>query len=190
MVAMLLVGGGRAEPPPAPYAKQKAKAPTTQISKAAAPLTKAHSSTAPGQVATLMKKTGKALKGVAGSAGKATGPADKVLDVVKGGKRALETERKYKEGELSDEERALDHARNGAGIGGSWAGAYVGGVAGAKAGAIAGSVFGPEGTVVGGLVGASVGGFVGGILGEKAALKVVDAFQDTLSGAWRRARGG
>lgn len=79
-------------------------------------------------------------------------------------------ERRFAEGELTQQEREVSHAKNAAGMVGGWGGALAGAKLGAMGGGAAGSCVAPgPGTVIGGAAGAVVGGVVGYFGGEAAA---------------------
>lgn len=79
-------------------------------------------------------------------------------------------EQRFAEGELTQQEREISHAKNAAGMVGGWGGALAGAKLGAMGGGAAGSCVAPgPGTVIGGAAGAVVGGAVGYFGGEAAA---------------------
>jgi hypothetical protein len=125
---------------------------------------------------------------------------------------AIETERKFERGEISDKDRELAHAKNAAGMAGGWCGAIAGAKLGATGGAAVGSAVAPgPGTAVGATVGGAAGGvagyFGGEAVAEKAATWVVQTVHDTgttvaeaathtwqrstapIRGAWKRLYG-
>ena len=79
-------------------------------------------------------------------------------------------ERQFAEGDLTQQEREVAHAKNAAGMAGGWGGALVGAKHGAVGGGAAGSCVAPgPGTAIGGVAGAVAGGVAGYIGGEAAA---------------------
>lgn len=118
------------------------------------------------------------------------GPVAYAYEVGYRGYRVYSTEAKYAAGEISQEEREVEHAGN--------AGGAAGGVGGATGGAYGGAAVGTMicpgiGTVAGGVVGA-VGGAIGGShAGEyvaEAAMDAVHATGTTVRGAVRWTRKG
>jgi hypothetical protein len=82
----------------------------------------------------------------------------------------LQTEERFGRGEITHEEREIEHACNAAGMVGGWGGALAGGKLGALGGGAAGSAVAPgPGTAVGTIAGGIAGGVAGYIGGEKAA---------------------
>src|SRR5690606_28628162 len=76
--------------------------------------------------------------------------------IIEGGHRtwqAVEIERQYREGQISDETRVHEHARNVAGSVGGMAGGVAGATYLGAAGAAAGAALGPVGASAGGVVG-------------------------------------
>ena len=113
-------------------------------------------------------------------AAKTLGRAAMVAD---GGVRvyqAYEVEQQYQRGEISDRDRVVAHAKNGAGMATAWTAA----VALSSQGDVWGSAFGPVGTVGGGVIG-GVGGYFGG---EKLAEVVVDQGADVIHSGVNAAR--
>jgi hypothetical protein len=116
------------------------------------------------------------------TAGKVVGAAGVVLD---GGVRiyeASQTEEKYRNGQLTDQERVTAHAKNAAGFGGGLGGAWAGAEAGAFAGGGIGAWFGGIGDPVGVFIGGAVGGVVGYFGGEYFAETAVEA---VVSRVWK-----
>ena len=109
------------------------------------------------------------------------------------GSEVQATEQRFARGEISQQEREVDHSRSaGKAVGGAF-GAVVGAKAGAAAGAAIGSFAGPAGTAVGGVVG-GLGGAVGGALGGEvvigrataAATRSIHSAGTTISSSGRR----
>jgi len=97
---------------------------------------------------------------------------------------AAEVERRFDAGEISEQQREVEHAKNAAGMAGGWGGA----VGGAKGGAVLGGmVGGPWGAAAGGVIG-GVGGYYGGEAAAQAAAEWgMDRLHDTgasVKGAW------
>lgn len=90
------------------------------------------------------------------------------------GFEAARTEEAYRQGQIEQHERLLEHAKGAAGGLGSVTGTIAGAVAGAQAGAMMGAVLGPLGASAGGLLGLVTGALGGGLLGENAAYLAVD----------------
>ncbi len=83
---------------------------------------------------------------------------------------SMETERQFAAGEISVQQREVDHAKNAAGMAGGWTGAWAGAEIGATGGGLAGSAIAPgPGTAVGGVIGGVAGGVTGYFCGEAAA---------------------
>ncbi len=95
---------------------------------------------------------------------------------------AYQVEQQYRRGEISDRDRVVAHAKNGAGMAGGWTGAVALGAQGAAWG----SALGPIGTAGGGLIG-GVGGYFGG---EKLAEVIIDQGADILNAGVNAARDG
>ena len=129
---------------------------------------------AAGKSAQTAAKTGKALGGTVKAVGKIAGPAAAAADIGMRGYEAYETEQKFKNGEITRQERNKAHVKNGAEMAGGGAGAWAGMTAGSAAGAVAGSVVPGPGTAIGGFVGGLAGGIGGYFGGSKAADATVD----------------
>jgi len=120
------------------------------------------------------KAAGRASKLAARSAGRAVGAGLKVVpvaatgyEVVVRGKEVFETERRFDRGEITQEEREVDHTRAAGEVVGGVVGAVVGAKSGAAAGATIGGVIGgPPGVAIGSAVGAIGGAVVGALGGE------------------------
>lgn len=84
--------------------------------------------------------------------------------------KGTEIEHQFATGELSQEQREVEHAKNVAGAAGGWAGAWAGAELGAIVGGSGGTCITPgPGTAVGAAVGTIAGGIGGYIGGEAAA---------------------
>lgn len=94
---------------------------------------------------------------------------------------ADQVEEKYRSGEITEQQRAIEHAKNGGGLAGGLAGAWAGAKGGALAGGAVGACFGGVGAPVGAFVlgtGGAVGGYFGGeFVGAKVAQEVTSAVQ-------------
>lgn len=90
-------------------------------------------------------------------AGKVAIPVAVAVDAGFRASDAMESEARFQSGQISEQEREVQHARNAAGMAGGWGGALALG----KAGALAGSAFGPWGSALGGL-GGGIAGYFGG----------------------------
>lgn len=109
---------------------------------------------------------GSAIRGMAKVAAPVAIAADAGLRIWE----STEVENAYQRGEITRQQRNLEHTKNVAGCIGGWAGAWAGGEAGASAGAAIGTAVCPGiGTAIGGLVGGIVGSVGGYFAGEKAA---------------------
>ena len=87
-------------------------------------------------------------------------------------KSGMDIEKKFADGEFTQQQREVEHAKNTTGMAGGWGGAGAGAWAGGKVGAGIGSYGGPWGTAIGGAVG-GVGGGIAGYIGGEAALETV-----------------
>lgn len=97
-------------------------------------------------------------------------PAAVALDVGIRVHDAMETERKFAKGEVTVQQREVEHAKNAAGLVGGWAASVAGAEIGATGGGMVGSMIAPgPGTAVGGAVGGIAGGIAGYFGGEAAA---------------------
>jgi len=109
-------------------------------------------------------------EGLAGTLGKAAGVAGIAVDGASRVNRALKVEKAYRNGEISQHERTVEHAKNVAGCVGGWTGAWAGAEFGGTAGAAIGTAVCPGiGTAIGGIVGGLAGGIGGYFAGEKVA---------------------
>lgn len=97
---------------------------------------------------------------------------------------AIEVERQFSAGEISQYQREVSHATNAAGMAGGWGGAY----GGAKGGAVVGGmVGGPWGAAAGGVIGGVGGYFAGEAAAEAAAewcMNRLHAAGTTVKGVW------
>jgi hypothetical protein len=136
-----------------------------------------------GQVARTAEAASTAASGATtlSKVGKAAGVVGIAVD---GGLRinsALETEKKFENGEISDKERELTHAKNAAGMAGGWCGAIGGGKLGAAGGGAVGTAVAPgPGTAVGAALGGTAGGVAGYFGGEAAAEKAATWVVETV----------
>jgi len=105
-------------------------------------------------------------------AGKTLAVAGAILDVGVRTHQACQVEQQFQRGEISDRDRVVSHAKNGAGMAAGWGGAIALGSQGAGWG----SALGPVGTVVGG-VGGGIGGYLGG---EKLAQGAVEMSSEVV----------
>ena len=119
---------------------------------------------------------------VVSKAGKYAGPAGVTLEVGFRGFVAYNTEQKYREGEITLQERNVQHSRNGGAAAGGAAGALGGAKGGALAGGAIGACFGgvgaPVGAGIGGIIGAVSGGFLGDFVGGKTGAFVAREASD------------
>jgi hypothetical protein len=94
----------------------------------------------------------------------------------------LATERKFREGKISEEERVLIHAKNTTGYVGAWTGVLCGIKCCATAGAAIGTMILPGiGTTIGGAVGSLVGGLGGYLGGEAVGMAAVDQLSQVVN---------
>jgi hypothetical protein len=127
----------------------------------------------------------KVLKGVA----KVAVPVAVGVDIGMRAKDAVDVERRFDAGEITQEQRELAHAKNAAGLVGGWGGAVAGAEIGAAGG---GAIGGPIGAGLGGVAGGVAGYFGGEVAMEAAADTVVEAVHSTgttLKGAVESAWG-
>lgn len=128
-------------------------------------------------------RVGADLAGGAAQAGKS---ASKLATVTKGASKVAvpiafgfdawfrfqhgeQTEQQFANGEINQQQREIEHAKNVAGMAGGWGGALVGAKVGGAGGAAAGSCVAPgPGTAIGYAAGAVAGG-IGGYFGGEAA---------------------
>jgi len=121
------------------------------------------------EVAVTASKAERAISGL-GKAAKVAGPVAVALDVGLRIYRSHEVEEAYDKGEITREQRNLEHAKNVTGCVGGWAGACAGAKLGGTAGAAIGTAICPGvGTAIGGAVGGIAGAIGGYWAGEKAA---------------------
>ena len=121
------------------------------------------------EVAATASKAERAMTGL-GKAAKVAGPVAVAVDVGVRIYRSHEVEEAYQKGEITREQRNLEHAKNVTGCVGGWAGALAGAEAGGSVGAAIGTAICPGvGTVIGGAVGGIAGAIGGYWAGEKAA---------------------
>ena len=119
-----------------------------------------------GQVAAAKRTTGAVLR----TAGRVAVPVGIALDAGLRVNEGLNIERRFDAGELTEEQREVEHARNAAGMAGGWGGALVGAKLGAMGGGAAGTAVAPgPGTAIGAGAGAVAGGVAGYVGGEAAA---------------------
>lgn len=138
-----------------------------------------------GQAARTAEAASKAASGAStlSKVGKAAGVVGIAVD---GGLRinsAIETEKRFEKGEISDKGREMAHAKNAAGMAGGWCGAIAGAKLGAAGGGAVGTAVAPgPGTAVGAALGGTAGGVAGYFGGEaateKAATWVVQTVHD------------
>ncbi len=110
-------------------------------------------------------------------AAKAAASGAVIFDVVIRGKESVETEEKYRNGEISSGERTTRHAKNAAGMAGGWGGAWVGAKSGTAAGTAVGAFFGGVGAPVGAFIGGSVGAIGGYFGGEYLGERLIDGLK-------------
>jgi len=125
--------------------------------------------TSVGKAADGLAESAKSAAGATGTTGsKVLRGAGKVMlvagaaaDVGLRANDAVQVERRYDRGEISQHERVVEHAGNAGGLVGGWTGAYAGAETFAMAGAAIGAPFGG----IGAPIGAAIGGIAGGIGG-------------------------
>jgi hypothetical protein len=118
--------------------------------------------------------------------GKAAGVAAIVVDGAVRVNSAIEVEKKFESGEISDKEREMAHAKYAAGMVGGWGGAIAGAKLGSAGGAALGSVIAPgPGTAVGAVLGGAAGGVAGYLGGEAAAEAAATWVVDSVHGTGR-----
>ncbi|MBC7351935.1 MAG: hypothetical protein H5U08_06210 [Thermogutta sp.] len=121
------------------------------------------------EMAAAASKAERAISGL-GKAARAAGPVAAALDVGVRIYRSHEVEEAYQKGEITREQRNLEHAKNVTGCVGGWAGAWAGAELGGSAGAAIGTAICPGvGTAIGGAVGGIAGAIGGYWAGEKGA---------------------
>lgn len=119
-----------------------------------------------GEVAAAERATGAVLR----TAGRVAVPVAVAVDAGLRVNEGLNIERRFDAGELTQEQREVEHARNAAGMAGGWGGALVGAKLGAMGGGAAGTAVAPgPGTAIGGVAGCVAGGVAGYVGGEAAA---------------------
>ncbi len=117
-----------------------------------------------------VSKVGNVAKGAAKVAAKVAVPVAVAFDLGFRIEDGMDTEDRFQAGEITQQEREIEHAKNAAGMAGGWAGAFVGAKLGGAGGAAAGSCVAPgPGTAIGGVAGAVAGGVAGYFGGEAAA---------------------
>lgn len=141
-------------------------------------------------------------------AGKALMPVGSAIDSAYRLRDAQAVEQQFGSGQITQQEREIEHAKNAAGLAGGWSGALAGAEVGATTGGAIGTVVAPGlGTAVGAAVGGAAGGVAGYFAGETAflcriaarrvahrastgALTPVSSFLDRATGtlAFRRGR--
>lgn len=83
---------------------------------------------------------------------------------------SIDTEQRFAAGQITMQQREVEHARNTAGLAGGWTGAWAGAQLGSLSGGAAGTAVAPgPGTAIGGVVGGVAGGVAGYVGGEMAA---------------------
>lgn len=107
--------------------------------------------------------------------GKVLGGVGVAVDVGIRVNDAVNVEKDFKAGNISNKERMKSHTKNGARMVGGWGCALTGGYGGSMAGAAIGSIFPGPGTAIGGTIGGIVGSIGGYFGGEEAANAAVDA---------------
>jgi hypothetical protein len=104
-------------------------------------------------------------EGLAAGVGMVALPVGVAVDVYGRANTAIATETRFKNRDISNNERIASHAGNAAGMAGGWGGAYGGAQLGAAGGAMGGAAIGSVVPIVGTAIGGAVGGFVGGVGG-------------------------
>lgn len=125
-------------------------------------------------------------------AGKVLVPVGMAIDGASRAKDAKAVEAQFASGQIGQQKREVEHAKNAAGFVGGWGGAWAGAEVGAATGGAVGSAVAPgPGTVIGAAVGGAAGGVAGYVAGEAAATKVADwtvnkihRTGNTLQSAW------
>ena len=108
-------------------------------------------------------------------AGKALLPLGLVVDGTYRVTDATAVEEQFAGGRITQQEREIEHAKNGAGFVGGWGGAWAGAEVGAATGGAIGTAIVPgPGTAIGAVVGGTVGGVTGYFAGEAAAAKAAE----------------
>ena len=144
---------------------------------------------------TRIDDAGRAARQLADDAGRLTGELAKAAPrakIVRGASKALvpvglvidgtcrvndakAVERRFGSGEITQQQREIEHAKNGAGFVGGWGGACAGAQMGAATGGAVGTVVAPgPGTAIGAASGGAAGGVAGYFAGEAAAARVAD----------------
>jgi hypothetical protein len=99
-------------------------------------------------------------------------------------KHAVDTETRYRTGEITNKERVKDHSRNGAGMIGGWAGAIAGaGICGTGGAEIGTAICPGLGTAIGGAGGVIIGGIGGYFLGDAVAGGAAEQVADISIGS-------
>jgi hypothetical protein len=125
-------------------------------------------------------------------AGKALIPLGLVIDGVCRAEDTKATEQRFASGEITQQQREIEHAKNGAGLVGGWTGAWAGAEIGATTGGAIGTAMAPgPGTAIGVAVGGAVGGVTGYFAGEAVAAEAagwavakVHRTGNTLQAGW------
>jgi hypothetical protein len=124
-------------------------------------------------------EVGVAAKGLK-AASKGVVVAGAALEVYERGSRAVEVERKFDSGEITDKERVTEHAKNVAGGVGGFSAALAVGEAGAVTGASWGAPLGPVGAAAGGVIGGVAGAVAGYVGGEKVGEVLAEVASDAI----------
>ena len=139
-------------------------------------------------------KTGsKVLRGVA----KGAVVVGAAVDVGFRANDAVDVEKKYQAGAITNQQREVAHVKNAAGMAGGWGGAFGGAKVGALGGGAVGTACGGVGAPIGAVAGGVAGGVAGYIGGEAAAevaaewtIKKVHQTGNTIAGAASSAKDG
>lgn len=97
--------------------------------------------------------------------------------VVDGGLRvtsAVETEKMYRSGTISNRDRVAAHVKNAGGMAGGLSGAWAGAKGGAAAGSAVGAFFFGVGAPIGAAIGGGIGTIAGYFTGERVTEKMID----------------
>jgi hypothetical protein len=112
--------------------------------------------------------------------GKAVTTAGVVVDVAIRVDSAVNVEKQFRAGAISNEERLIAHAKNGVGCAGAYAGAWAGAKCGAAVGATIGGCFAGVGAPAGAAIGGVLGGIAGYLTGEYLGEMSVDGARRLL----------
>jgi hypothetical protein len=104
-------------------------------------------------------------------------------EIVHGYSEISTTETKFETGNISQQQREIQHARTGGRIAGGIAGAGIGAKAGAGVGGAVGSFGGPLGAAIGVGVGGVAGGIGGALGGEKIVADVAESATNAIHDA-------